>query len=91
MPDTPTPGQVNYEAWQAAMLERWPHLALAPWPLLPCEEQAPWEAAAQAVRTQLRVEIVEALRPLRHADAPEALPDADFPPLDLGLEEEPRG
>ena len=51
MPDTPTPGQVNYAAYFAAravqMVETGTS-SVAPWHTLGAA-QAPWEAAAQAV------------------------------------------
>ena len=53
MPDTPTPGQVNYEAY--CRCEYGPSMARQEgpltwgWSLLLDSEQAAWEAAAQAV------------------------------------------
>lgn len=60
MPKPPTPGEICYETWQTAMLERWPQLALATWDLMPFEEQAPWEAAAQAAIAQYREQLAGA-------------------------------
>jgi hypothetical protein len=51
MPDTRTPGEICYAAWERSLQQR----ALAPtrttqmWQLLPTTEQDAWEAAAQAV------------------------------------------
>lgn len=48
MPDTPTPGQVCYEAYVTA---RHGYAVLRPWPYLPPARRAAWEVAAQAAIT----------------------------------------
>ena len=45
MPDTPTPGQIAYDVYRAAILRP----AAPPFRLLPYVEAAAWEAAAEAV------------------------------------------
>lgn len=51
MPDTPTPGQVNYKAFMRAMFPETPqHTALA-WRWVEAKDRTAWEAAAQAVLT----------------------------------------
>jgi len=48
MPDTPTPGQVCYEAY----LRTWPIPGLRTWDEEPLVQQRAWEAAATAVLAQ---------------------------------------
>jgi hypothetical protein len=52
MPNTPTPGQVNFVVWQREITGCGTDDAEAMWPLLGGVEQRAWEAAAQAVRAQ---------------------------------------
>lgn len=52
MPDTPTPGQVAYEAWRADILGTRRPPDYAPWKALHPNQRRAWEAAARAVLTQ---------------------------------------
>jgi hypothetical protein len=55
MSDTPTPGQIAYEAFmRAALASLAAQEAIMPWesPLFLASERACWEAAAQAVLAQ---------------------------------------
>ena len=45
----PTPGQVAYEAWEAALPER-RYFPAPSWDTVSVPHQAAWEAAAQAVQ-----------------------------------------
>lgn len=49
MTDTPTPGQVNYEAYCAVAPDVDPALPFVAWDELPPGDRHAWEAAAQAV------------------------------------------
>jgi hypothetical protein len=49
MPDTPTPGEIAYEAYRLVVLPTAGRAHLPPWTHLPALSRAGWEAAAQAV------------------------------------------
>lgn len=50
MTDTPTPGQICYEAWRRTEPRGWLYERPLPWAQLDASTHAAWEAAAQAVR-----------------------------------------
>jgi hypothetical protein len=49
MTDTPTPGEIAYEAYVASL---WQQHTMFPWRYLQAPVQTAWEAAAQAVLAQ---------------------------------------
>ena len=58
MPDAPTPGEVAYTAYYHTRLRLQHRSVILTWTELTTNEQAAWEAAAQAVQDRVMQELV---------------------------------